>query len=187
MGRSIVTHSHKRDLKSLGLMWATGKEVRDNHYIHHWTALLQVTRTFLSFKIQAWFRYQIKLHLGYFLTVPISHKWQNRLKTPFVRTGHICSVDLIYFQCKCLVLTRGEAETSVHHWRRIILTSVNVFSSEAGLARGKVASHWNKETGKAGIVRYHSHQNILSFTLFPVDEEIKGPRFQTFQFRSIVF
>ena len=55
-------------LSYLGPIRAVGKEVRDNHYALHWTALLQPTRiVFLSVEIQAWLKYKIKLHCVYFL------------------------------------------------------------------------------------------------------------------------
>ena len=47
-----VTHSHKRGLRSLGLIRATGKEVKDNHYVLHLTPTLQLAITFLSFEIR---------------------------------------------------------------------------------------------------------------------------------------
>ena len=51
-----VTRSHKRGLKSLLPMRATGQEVRDNHYgVLHLTALLQLTRSSVSFMVQTSF------------------------------------------------------------------------------------------------------------------------------------
>ena len=46
-------------IKSLRPIRATGKEVMYNRYVLHLIPTLQVTLTFLSFKIQAWFKYPI--------------------------------------------------------------------------------------------------------------------------------
>ena len=62
-------------LSYLGPIRATGKEVKDNHYVLHLTPTLQLATPCLSFEIRAWFNYQGKLHSVYFLTVPISQKW----------------------------------------------------------------------------------------------------------------
>ena len=48
-----VTRSHKRGLKSLEPIRATGKEVKDNRYVHHLAHTLQLAITLLSFKIRA--------------------------------------------------------------------------------------------------------------------------------------
>ena len=59
-------------------------------------ATLQLTETFLYFKDMACLKYPIKLHIVYFLTVPVYiyiyikyQKWQTDLRPLFVRTGHI--------------------------------------------------------------------------------------------------
>ena len=51
---TYVTRPDKRDLKSLGPIRATGKELRGDHYnVLHLTVLLQLTRTSASFKVEA--------------------------------------------------------------------------------------------------------------------------------------
>ena len=50
------------------------KEARDNHCVLYSTPTLQLTVTFLSFKIRAWFKHHNKLHFVCFHTVPISQK-----------------------------------------------------------------------------------------------------------------
>ena len=68
---TYVTRSQKMSLKSLGLIPATGKVVRDNHYVLHLTVLIQPTVTVSSFMIEAWCKQQIKLLFVYYLAVPI--------------------------------------------------------------------------------------------------------------------
>ena len=68
----------------------------------HLTALLQRTRTGLSFKMQVGIKYQIKLHFVHFPYVLISQRWQNELQTHFVRTGHILIVLLKEFLYRSL-------------------------------------------------------------------------------------
>ena len=48
-----VPRSHKKGIKSLGPIRATGKEVRDNHYVLHLTPTLQLAVSFLSLEIRA--------------------------------------------------------------------------------------------------------------------------------------
>ena len=76
----------KGPFKALGMIPATDEDVRDNPYM---------SSTRLSYfnwpehcYLQAWIKlklhfsisdFQIKLHVVYFLTVPISQKWSNRL------------------------------------------------------------------------------------------------------------
>ena len=77
----------KGPFKALGMIPATDEDVRDNPY--------NMSSTRLSYfnwpehcYLQAWIKlklhfsisdFQIKLHVVYFLTVPISQKWSNRL------------------------------------------------------------------------------------------------------------
>ena len=77
------------------------------------TSMLQLTATFPSLKIRAWFQCQIKLHCVSFLSVSISRKRWNRLKTrPLVKTGpgHICDP----FSQKGLKV----AEVDTSYWQR---------------------------------------------------------------------
>ena len=66
---------HKMGLESLEPTRSVGKEVRDNHDVLHLTVLLQLIGTCTSYKIQAFFEYQLNLHYVYFLTVHVSY-WE---------------------------------------------------------------------------------------------------------------
>ena len=80
VGRSFP---HKRGLKPLGSIRATGQEMRDGHCVLHSTVQLQPAITSLSFKLKAWFKYQMKVRCVYFVTVSISQKVIKSTQDPF--------------------------------------------------------------------------------------------------------
>ena len=83
----LVTRSHKRGLKSLGSIRATGEEVGDNRFVFHLLAV-----PFLFVKTRISFKYQIKLHIVNALTVRANISIKSDkidLRPFFVRTGDI--------------------------------------------------------------------------------------------------
>ena len=78
-GRTFFTLSHKRGLKSLRPIRATGKEVRDKSPCHPLNCPTELRNLFT---IEACAKYQIKLQFVYFLTELISPKVITSTKTP---------------------------------------------------------------------------------------------------------
>lgn len=98
-----------------------GKKRRQSLSAIHVTALLQLAITSVSAKVQAGFKCPIKLQFVYFLTIPISQKWQHRLKAPFVRKVSRLQSSAIHFVCK--QKTRGHCV-----WCRLFLTGRELVS-----------------------------------------------------------
>ena len=86
MSMTYVTRSHKKGVKSLGPIRAAGKEVKDNHYVLH---LTPATPTGPSLRYGLGSGIKLNSILWTFLLCQYLKNEKNRLKIPFVRTGHI--------------------------------------------------------------------------------------------------